>query len=403
MGAFDSMGAGAAAGDKQQADIAQENRRLQLQAARDDEARRAAWDKRVADDDRTAWAKKQAETARADALKQQEFDNAKTVADYNDQKEKDRLARERQAKIDAQNTQKFNQASEWDAELKKREIEKQELANKQARLEAEKYKAAFEEEKAQRDNRSNLVKTSIGGVINAAMMNGGIIPKSAMDLFNKQHSADGLTMTGGAITQDGKSGGVIQFTDKDGNPVENFIGQQILDSIQSSLFGKESVSRSGRSDSGSYARDSLGLKQDSMQVHALQSYVSMLSGRLEKMDKAINDMPDTDAGRADAVAKRNEMAEELSHYSKQFMGAAGVDMYVPGKSGAGGAAPKKANPFAKLNGEKPASTEVVPAVGNDGKTITYKAGHTRVRRISDGKLGWIPTANLPADGYEEVK
>ena len=319
---------------------------------------------------------------------------------------RDALDRERQAKIDAQNTQKFNQDSEWDTELRRREAEQKDQAIAKNRLEHEKYTMAFQEEKTQAENRKQALQTGIGSVLSTMEMNGGVIPVSAIKIFNQQHGKEGLELTGGFMSTDGSGGAVVQFKGPDGKPVDNFIPSDKIAAIREQLFGKGSTG-TRPSSSSAYAKEALGLKQESVEVRALQGTLGSISRQMEKIQIALNDPNSllSETEKKNLIAQYEDKQNEHDHYNSQLAERVGVVPYAK-KAAAGTADPAKekvARPFEKLNGEKPAVAGVAPSVRSDGKTTTYKAGHTRVRRISDGKLGWIPTANLPADGYEEVK
>lgn len=399
MGAFDSMGAGAAAGDKQQADIAQENRRIQIEAAKADEERRKNWNAEVESKKAVDWTKKQADIKRTDELNQKAFNNAEVVAKYNDQKEKDKIDRERQAILDARGTTTFNRDSEWTAQLRERELRQKDEAIAKARLEQEKYMMAFQEEKTQAENRKQALQTGIGSVLSTMEMNGGVIPVSAIKIFNQQHGKEGLELTGGFMSTDGSGGAVVQFKGPDGKPVDNFIPSDKISTIREQLFGKSS-SGTRPSSSGAYAKEALGLKQESVEVRALQGTLGSISRQMEKIQIALNDPLLSEDQKKSLKEQYEDREMAYEHYNSQLSERVGVVPYAK-KAAAVTADPAKekvARPFEKLNGEKPASAAQAPLETTfkaDPSKKVEQAGMVRMI-LPNGTIVDIPEANVDA-------
>lgn len=365
------MGSGFAAGANLGSEMVRRKGNSELDRMRFDEEK-----KRIAD-------------LRADANERDSVAQAQNDRVFQMQQENNQYARDRQDRLDAITAGRTANADAWEAEKARQDSLLSEEKLVRARLERDKYLEVARQESEQLANRKRALETGIGSLLSTMSMNGGVLPVSAMNLFNDQNKESGMAVLGGAFSQEG--GAVITFRDKNNEEGQMYYPPAQIQMIQETLFGKTSAS--GRA-TNPYAADSIGLKQDTLQVRTMQNHLNALSRRMEQLQKGLNDpVTSSDPAQSEKLKTAMEDAQgEYDYYNAQMLKiVGGVEPYQRKASGGG------------QDGEKPGKKSIYDEAPTVGARMAQKDGGVKKTTIGDdnvlivsrsGQYGWIPRANL---------
>lgn len=138
-------------------------------------------------------------------------------------------------------------SSEWDDVIKEQELAARELTYQRNRDLAETAKQATRREQEQLKNRKAAVMTGIGMAVESALINGGIVAKSALDAVNQYNKENG---TGVVFTSGFMQDGQLILTrlgpavDPNGQPIpgkqmeyQETVSAEHINMIRRELFG----------------------------------------------------------------------------------------------------------------------------------------------------------------------
>lgn len=211
--------AGAFEGDREREEAAARRAQLNLGHARlQEDARQFATQSRMRQSE-TAAARLQRQTENAENTRRFEIGRADQQTDATRQQanmdrqfqltERQVGQREQDREFDrglaVRQEERAAKASEWDDVIKEQELAERELTYQRNRDLAETAKQATRREQEQLKNRKAAVMTGIGMAVESALINGGVVAKSALDAVNQynKENGTGVVFTSGFM-QDGQ-------------------------------------------------------------------------------------------------------------------------------------------------------------------------------------------------------